>query len=123
MTPGYNIDKNVNALFCIGKGELDSAAVKIEDASVTPINKFLMHHLISLHKTEMLYNVEQLNELITKYIVQEFKEFDDELISFHHKVQELTNHVAVLLKKNRSVRTPVMVERLKCHSIIIFMMQ
>jgi hypothetical protein len=78
---------------------LDSAAAKIEDTSVTPINKFQTHHHISLHGTEMLYNVEQLNELITKYIVQEFKEFDKELISLHCKVQELTNHVAVLLKK------------------------
>ncbi len=44
----------------------------------------------------MLYNVEQLNEIITEYIIHEFKEFDKELISLHHKVQELTNHVAVL---------------------------
>jgi hypothetical protein len=48
----------------------------------------------------MLYNVEQLNEIITEYIVQEFKEFDEELISLHCKVQELTNNVAVLPKKN-----------------------
>ncbi len=34
-----------------------------------------------------------------EYIVQEFKEFDKELISLHCKVQELTNHVAVLPKK------------------------
>jgi hypothetical protein len=103
---------------------LDSAAAKIEDASVTPINKFQMHHLTSLHGTEMLYNVEQLNEINTEYIVQEFKEFDEELISLHCKVQELTNHLAVLQKKmNRSVRTPVMVVRLKCHSIIVSMRQ
>jgi hypothetical protein len=62
ITPEYNIDKNVNALFLIGKGELDSTAAKIGDASVTPINKFQMHHLTSLHGTEMLYNVEQLNK-------------------------------------------------------------
>ncbi len=72
----------------------------------------------------MLYNVEQLNEIITEYIVQEFKEFDEELISLHRKVQELTNNVAVLPKKmNGSVRTPMMVVRLKCHSIIVSMMQ
>ncbi len=47
----------------------------------------------------MLYNVEQLNEIITEYIVQEFKEFDEELILLHRKVQELTNHVAVLPNK------------------------
>ncbi len=47
----------------------------------------------------MSYNVEQLNEKITEYIVQEFKEFDKELISLHHRLQELTNHVAVLQKK------------------------
>jgi hypothetical protein len=47
----------------------------------------------------MLYNVDQLNEIITECIVQEFKEFDKELISLHCKVQELTNHVAVLPKK------------------------
>ncbi len=56
------------------------------DASVTPINEFQMHHLTSSHKTEMLYNVEQLNEIITEYIVQEFKEFEEELISLHCKV-------------------------------------
>jgi hypothetical protein len=67
-------------LFPIGKGELDSAAAKIGDASVTPINKFQTHHFTSLHGTEMLYNVEQLNETITEYIIQEFKEFDKELI-------------------------------------------
>ena len=66
---------------------------------MTPINKFQTHHLTSLHKTEMLYNVEQLNEIITEYFVQDFKEFDKELISLHCKVQELTNHVAVLQKK------------------------
>ncbi len=77
---------------------MDSAAAKIGDASVTPINKFQMHHLTSLHGTEMLYNVEQLNEIIMEYIVQEFKEFDKELNSLHCKVQELTNHVAVLPK-------------------------
>ncbi len=47
----------------------------------------------------MLYNAEQLNEIITEYIVQEFKEFDVELISLHRRVQELTNHVAVVQKK------------------------
>ncbi len=47
----------------------------------------------------MLYNVEQLNEIITEYIVQEFNEFDEELISLHHKVQELSNHVALLPEK------------------------
>jgi hypothetical protein len=103
---------------------LDSAAAKIGDASVTPINKFQTHHLTSLHGTELLYNVEQLNEIIMEYIVQEFKEFDEELISLHCRVQELTNHVAVLQKKlSRSVRTPVMVVRLKCHPIIVFMTQ
>ncbi len=73
ITPEYNIEKNVNASYRIGKGELDSTAAKIGDASVTPINKFPTHHLTSLHGTEMLYNVEQLNEIITEYIVQEFK--------------------------------------------------
>jgi hypothetical protein len=103
---------------------LDSAAAKIGDASVTPINKFQMHHLTSLQGTEMLYNVEQLNEKITEYIIQEFKEFAEELISLHRKVHELTNHVAVLQNKlNRSVRTPVMVVRLKCHSVIVSMTQ
>jgi hypothetical protein len=99
---------------------LDSAAAKIGDVSVTLINKFQTHHLISSHGTEMLYNVEQLNEIIMEYIIQEFKQFDEELISLLHcKVQELTNHVAVLPKKlNRSVRTPVIVVRLKCHSIM-----
>jgi hypothetical protein len=72
----------------------------------------------------MEQKVEQLNEIITEYIVQEFKKFEEELISLHRKVQELTNHVVVLPKKlNRSVRTPVMVVRLKCHSIIVSMMQ
>jgi hypothetical protein len=85
-------------LFCIGKGGLDSAAAKIGDASVTTINKFQMHHLTSSHGTEMICNVEQLNEIIMEYIVQEFKEFDKELISLHRRVQELTNHVAVLQK-------------------------
>ncbi len=79
---------------------MDSATAKIEDASVTPINKFQMHHLTSLHGTEILCNVEQLNEIITEYIVQEFKEFDKELISLHCKVQELTSHVVVLTKNN-----------------------
>jgi hypothetical protein len=86
-------------LFCIGKGELDGAAAKIGDASVTLINKLQLQHLTSLHGTEMLYNDEQLNEIITEYIIQELKEFDEELISLHCKVQELTNHVAVLPKK------------------------
>ncbi len=98
ITPENNIDKNVNALFGIGKGELDSAAAKIGDASVTPINKVQMHHLISLHRTEMLYNVEELNEIITEYIVQEFKFFYKELISLHCKVHDLTNQVVVLEK-------------------------
>ena len=72
----------------------------------------------------MLYNVEQLNEIITEYMVQDVKEFDEELISLHRRVQELTNHVAVLQKKiNKSVRTLVMVVRLKCHSIIVSMTQ
>jgi hypothetical protein len=101
---------------------LDSTAAMIGDASVTPMNKFQMYHLTSSHGTEMLYSVEQLNEIITEYIVQEFKEFDEELISLHRRVQELTNHVAVLQKKfNRSVRTLVIVVRLKCHSIIVSM--
>jgi hypothetical protein len=47
----------------------------------------------------MLYNIEQPNEIITECIVQEFEEFDKELISLHCKVQELTNHVVVLPKK------------------------
>ncbi len=111
-------------MFRFGKGEFDSAAAKIGDASATPINKFQTHHLTSLHGTEMLYNVEQLNEIITEYIVQEFKEYDEELISLHRRAQELTNHVAVLQKKmNRSVRTLVMVVRLKCHFIIVSTMQ
>jgi hypothetical protein len=45
------------------------ALQKIGDASVTPINKFQTHHLTSSHKTEMLYNVKQLNEIITEYFV------------------------------------------------------
>ncbi len=103
---------------------MDSSTAKIGDASVTPINKFQTHHLTSLHRTEMLYNVEQLNEIIMEYIVQEFKEFDKELTLLHRRLQELTNHVAVLQKKMiRSVRTMVMVVRLKCHSIIVSMTQ
>ncbi len=47
----------------------------------------------------MLYNVEQLEEIIKVYIDQEFNEMDKELISLQRKVQELTNHVAVLQKK------------------------
>ncbi len=77
---------------------MDSAAAKIGDSSVTPINKIQMHYLTSSHRTEMLYNVQQLNKIIMEYIVQEFKEFDKELISLHCKVQELTNHVAVLVR-------------------------
>ncbi len=77
---------------------MDSATAKIGDASGTPIIQFQMHHLTSSHGTKMLYNFEQLNEIITEYIVQEFKEFDKELISLYCKVQELTNHVAVLPK-------------------------
>jgi hypothetical protein len=34
-----------------------------------------------------------------EYIVQDFKDFDKELISLHCRVQELTNNVAVLQKK------------------------
>jgi hypothetical protein len=72
----------------------------------------------------MLYNVEQLNEIITEYIVQDVKEFDKFLISLHCRVQKLTNHVAELQKKMyKSVRTPVMVVSLKCHSIIVSMTQ
>jgi hypothetical protein len=71
----------------------------IGDASVTPINKFQAHHPTSLHGTEILYNVEQLNEIIMEYIIQESKEFDKELISLHRRVQELTTHVAVLQKQ------------------------
>jgi hypothetical protein len=44
----------------------------------------------------MLYNVEQLEEIIKVYIDQKFNKFDKELISLQCKVQELTNHVAVL---------------------------
>ncbi len=51
----------------------------------------------------MLYNAEQLNELITEYIVQDVKEFDKELISLHRRVQELTNHVADLQTKNEQI--------------------
>jgi hypothetical protein len=47
----------------------------------------------------MLYNVEQLNKIITEYIIQEFKEFDEELIPLYRKVQDLTNHVGVLPKQ------------------------
>ncbi len=86
--------------FAMARGFLDSAAAKIGDTSVTPINKFQTHHLTSLHGTEMSYNVEQLNKISTEYIIQEFKEFDKELISLHCKVQELTIHVVVLQKKN-----------------------
>ncbi len=75
---------------------MDSAAAKIGDASGAPINKLQTHHITSLHGTEMLYNVEQQNEIITECIIQEFKEFEREFISLHCKVQELTNHVAVL---------------------------
>ncbi len=72
----------------------------------------------------MLFNGEQLNEIIAEYIVQEFKEFDKELITLHRRVQELTNHVAVIQKKmKQSVRMPVMVVRLKCHSIIVSITQ
>ncbi len=81
ITQEYSIYKNVNVLFCIGKRELDSAAAKIGDASVTPIDKFQTHNLTSSHETEMLYNVEPLSEIIMEYIIQEFKEFDKELIS------------------------------------------
>ncbi len=103
---------------------MDSTAAKIGDASVTLINKFQRHHCISLQRAEMLYNVEQLNEIIMEYIVQEFKELDEESILLHYKVQELTNHVAVLpTKLNISGRTPVMVVRLECHSIIVSMTQ
>jgi hypothetical protein len=83
-----------------------------------------MHHHTSSHGTEMLFNGEQLNEIIAEYIVQEFKEFDKELITLHRRVQELTNHVAVIQKKmKQSVRMPVMVVRLKCHSIIVSITQ
>jgi hypothetical protein len=45
---------------------------------------------------------------------------DKELILLQRKVQEMTNHVAVLPKKLiRSVRMPMMVVRLKCHSIVV----
>ncbi len=65
---------------------------------VTPISKFHTHGLTSLHGTEMLYNVKQLEEIIKVYIDQEFNEIDKELFSLQCKVQELTNHVAVLPK-------------------------
>ena len=72
----------------------------------------------------MLYNVEQLEEIIKVYIDQEFNKMDKVLISLQRKVQELTNHVAVLPKfLIRSVRTPMMVVRLKCHSIVVTMTQ
>jgi hypothetical protein len=51
-----------------------------------------------LHRTETLYNVEQLEEIIKVYIDQEFNKMDKELISLQCKVQEITNHVAVLPK-------------------------
>ncbi len=51
----------------------------------------------------MLYNVEQLEEIIKVDIDQEFKEMDKELISLQCKVQELTNHVAVLPKTNDQI--------------------
>ncbi len=78
---------------------MDSAAAKIGDVSVTPINKFQTHHLTSPHRTEMLYNVAQLNKIIMEYIAQEFNGFEKELISLHRRVQELNNHVAVLQNK------------------------
>jgi hypothetical protein len=72
----------------------------------------------------MLYNVEQLEEIIKVHIDQEFNKMDKELISLQGKVQELTNHVAVLPKKLiRSVRTPMMVVKLKSHSIVVNMTQ
>ena len=49
----------------------------------------------------MLYNVEQLKEIIKVYIDQEFNKMDKELISLQRKVQELTNHVAVLQKNDQ----------------------
>jgi hypothetical protein len=68
----------------------------------------------------MLYIVVQLEEMVKVYIDQEFNKMDKELNSLQRKVQELTNHVAVLPKKMiRSVRTPMMVVRLKCHSILV----
>jgi hypothetical protein len=84
--------------FTLARGN-QIAPQNIGYASVTPINKFQTHHLTSLHRTEMLYDVEQLNEIITEYIIQDFKKFDKELILLHCRVQELTNHVAVLQKK------------------------
>jgi hypothetical protein len=47
----------------------------------------------------MLYNVEQLEEIIKVYTDQDFNEMDKEWFSLQRKVQELTNHVAVLPKK------------------------
>jgi hypothetical protein len=47
----------------------------------------------------MLYNVEQLEKIIKVYIDQEFNKMDKELILLQRKVQELTNHVAVLPKE------------------------
>ncbi len=49
----------------------------------------------------MLYNVEQGEEIIKLYIDQEFNKMDKELIWLQRKVQELTNHVAVLPKKDQ----------------------
>jgi hypothetical protein len=46
----------------------------------------------------MLYNVEQLKEIIEVYIDKEFNKMDKSLNSLQHKVQELTNHAAVLPK-------------------------
>jgi hypothetical protein len=72
----------------------------------------------------MLYNIEQLKEIILVYIDQEFNKMGKELISLQRKVQELTNHVAVLPKNLiRSARTPIMVVQLKCHSIVVTMTQ
>ncbi len=71
----------------------------------------------------MLFN-EQLEKIIKVYIDQDFNKMDKELNSLQHKVQELTNHVAVLPKKlMRSERMPMMVVRLKCHSIVVSMTQ
>ncbi len=46
----------------------------------------------------MLNNVEQPEEIIKVYIAQEFNKMDKELISLQRKLQDLTNHVAVLPK-------------------------